>query len=141
MPEVAWVVPLALGDSHRGFRVLGTSPEFFERVLLAPSSKALFAAGGSFEQVLEAVVGADIADALGYQLGDKIVLQHGMGDYGAAHDDLPFRVHGVLARTGTPFDRTVLVSVEAIEAIHRFIRDKIATGAKAKNRIEQYLNI
>ena len=119
MPEVAWVVPLALGDSHRGFRVLGTSPEFFERVLLAPSSKALFAAGGSFEQVLEAVVGADIADALGYQLGDKIVLQHGMGDYGAAHDDLPFRVHGVLARTGTPFDRTVLVSVEAIEAIHR----------------------
>jgi putative ABC transport system permease protein len=119
MPEVAWVVPLALGDSHRGFRVLGTSPEFFERVLLAPSSKALFTAGGSFEQVLEAVVGADIADALGYQLGDKIVLQHGMGDYGAAHDDLPFRVHGVLARTGTPFDRTVLVSVEAIEAIHR----------------------
>ena len=119
MPEVAWVVPLALGDSHRGFRVLGTSPEFFERVLLAPSSKALFVAGGSFEQVLEAVVGADIADALGYQLGDKIVLQHGMGDYGAAHDDLPFRVHGVLARTGTPFDRTVLVSVEAIEAIHR----------------------
>ena len=119
MPEVAWVVPLALGDSHRGFRVLGTSPEFFERVLPAPSSKALFAAGGSFEQVLEAVVGADIADALGYQLGDKIVLQHGMGDYGAAHDDLPFRVHGVLARTGTPFDRTVLVSVEAIEAIHR----------------------
>ena len=119
MPEVAWVVPLALGDSHRGFRVLGTSPEFFERVIPSPSSGALFAAGGAFEQVLEAVVGADVAEALGYMPGDKIVLQHGLGDYGAAHDDLPFRVHGVLARTGTPFDRTVLVSVEAIEAIHR----------------------
>ena len=119
MQEVAWVVPLALGDSHRGFRVLGTSPEFFERVMPAPSGGALFVAGGRFEQVLEAVVGADVAAALGYQLGDKIVLQHGLGDYGAAHDDLPFRVHGVLARTGTPFDRTVLVSVEAIEAIHR----------------------
>ena len=119
MQEVAWVVPLALGDSHRGFRVLGTSPEFFERVMAAPSGGALFVAGGRFEQVLEAVVGADVAAALGYQLGDKIVLQHGLGDYGAAHDDLPFRVHGVLARTGTPFDRTVLVSVEAIEAIHR----------------------
>jgi len=119
MPEVAWVVPLALGDSHRGFRVLGTSPEFFERVIPSPSSGALFAAGGAFEQILEAVVGADVAEALGYMPGDKIVLQHGLGDYGAAHDDLPFRVHGVLARTGTPFDRTVLVSVEAIEAIHR----------------------
>ena len=119
MPEVAWVVPLALGDSHRGFRVLGTSPEFFDHVIPAPLSGALFAAGGAFEQVLEAVVGADVAEALGYVPGDKIVLQHGLGDYGAAHDDLPFRVHGVLARTGTPFDRTVLVSVEAIEAIHR----------------------
>ena len=119
MPEVAWVVPLALGDSHRGFRVLGTSPDFFERVIPSPSSGALFAAGGAFEQVLEAVVGADVAEALGYMPGDKLVLQHGLGDYGAAHDDLPFRVHGVLARTGTPFDRTVLVSVEAIEAIHR----------------------
>ena len=65
MPEVAWVVPLALGDSHRGFRVLGTSPEFFERVIPSPSSGALFAAGGAFEQVLEAVVGADVAEALG----------------------------------------------------------------------------
>ena len=119
MPEVAWVVPLALGDSHRGFRVLGTSPDFFERVIPSPSSGALFLAGGAFEQVLEAVVGADVAEALGYMPGDKLVLQHGLGDYGAAHDDLPFRVHGVLARTGTPFDRTVLVSVEAIEAIHR----------------------
>ncbi|MED5565784.1 MAG: ABC transporter permease [Pseudomonadota bacterium] len=119
MPEVAWVVPLALGDSHRGFRVLGTSPDFFERVIPSPSSGALFAAGGAFEQVLDAVVGADVAEALGYMPGDKLVLQPGLGDYGAAHDDLPFRVHGVLARTGTPFDRTVLVSVEAIEAIHR----------------------
>ena len=119
MQEVAWVVPLALGDSHRGFRVLGTSPEFFERVMPAPSGGTLFEAGDRFEQVFEAVVGADVAAALGYQLGDKIVLQHGLGDYGAAHDDLPFGVNGVLARTGTPFDRTVLVSVEAIEAIHR----------------------
>ena len=119
MPEVAWVVPLALGDSHRGFRVLGTSPEFFDHVIPAPLGGALFVAGGAFEQVLEAVVGADVAEALGYVPGDKIVLQHGLGDYGAAHDDLPFRVHGVLERTGTPFDRTVLVSVEAIEAIHQ----------------------
>ena len=137
MAEVAWVVPVALGDSHRGFRVLGTSPEFFDRVMPQPSNGALFVTGAPFEQVLQAVVGADVAAALGYQLGDKIVLQHGMGDYGAAHDDLPFRVHGVLARTGTPFDRTVLVSVEAIEAIHRGWRNGQQLVALSPEQVEK----
>ncbi len=137
MAEVAWVVPVALGDSHRGFRVLGTSPEFFDRVIPQPSNGALFVTGAPFEQVLQAVVGADVAAALGYQLGDKIVLQHGIGDYGAAHDDLPFRVHGVLARTGTPFDRTVLVSVEAIEAIHRGWRNGQQLVALSPEQVEK----
>ena len=137
MAEVAWVVPVALGDSHRGFRVLGTSPEFFDRVMPQPSNGALFVTGAPFEQVLQAVVGADVAAALGYQPGDKIVLQHGMGDYGAAHDDLPFRVHGVLARTGTPFDRTVLVSVEAIEAIHRGWRNGQQLVALSPEQVEK----
>ena len=137
MAEVAWVVPVALGDSHRGFRVLGTSPEFFDRVIPRPSNGALFVTGAPFEQALQAVVGADVAAALGYQLGDKIVLQHGMNDYGAAHDDLPFRVHGVLARTGTPFDRTVLVSVEAIEAIHRGWRNGQQLVALSPQQVEK----
>jgi putative ABC transport system permease protein len=137
MAEVAWVVPVALGDSHRGFRVLGTSPEFFDRVIPRPSNGALFVTGAPFEQALQAVVGADVAAALGYQLGDKIVLQHGMNDYGAAHDDLPFRVHGVLARTGTPFDRTVLVSVEAIEAIHRGWRNGQQLVALSPEQVEK----
>jgi putative ABC transport system permease protein len=137
MAEVAWVVPVALGDSHRGFRVLGTSPEFFDRVIPRPSNGALFVTGAPFEQALQAVVGADVAAALGYQLGDKIVLQHGMNDYGAAHDDLPFRVHGVLARTGTPFDRTVLVSVEALEAIHRGWRNGQQLVALSPEQVEK----
>ena len=137
MAEVAWVVPVALGDSHRGFRVLGTSPEFFDRVIPRPSNGALFVTGAPFEQALQAVVGADVAAALGYQPGDKIVLQHGIGDYGAAHDDLPFRVHGVLARTGTPFDRTVLVSVEAIEAIHRGWRNGQQLVALSPEQVEK----
>jgi len=138
MPEVAWVVPLALGDSHRGFRVLGTSPAFFDRVMPAPSNGTLFDAGGRFEQVLEAVVGADVAKVLGYRLGDSIVLQHGLGNYGAAHDDLPFRVHGVLARTGTPFDSTVLVSVEAVEAIHRGWRNGRQLLELSPERVEKH---
>ena len=119
MSGVSWVVPLALGDSHRGFRVLGTAPDFFEHVIAPPSGNSLFAAGTRFDNVLDAVIGADVAEKLDYKLGDKIVLKHGVGEYGADHDDLPFVVHGILAPTGTPFDRAVLVSVEAIEVIHR----------------------
>ena len=65
------------------------------------------------------MVGADVAAALGYKVGDPIVVSHGLGAVSfVAHDDKPFRVSGILAKTGTPVDRTVHVSLEAIEAIH-----------------------
>jgi putative ABC transport system permease protein len=65
------------------------------------------------------VLGAEVADKLGYQIGDAIIIAHGASDVSfARHDDKPFRVAGILARTGTPVDRTVHVSLEAIEAIH-----------------------
>ena len=65
------------------------------------------------------VIGADVAQVLGYQLGSEIIIAHGLvsTDF-SAHDDKPFIVTGILAKTGTPVDRTVLVSLEAIEAIH-----------------------
>jgi putative ABC transport system permease protein len=118
-PSVAWSVPLSLGDSHRGFRVLGTTPEYFERYRYRGDRALTFAAGGPFADLFDAVLGADVAAALGYRLGDPIVVAHGIGAAGfAAHDDKPFRVAGILAKTGTPVDRTVHVSLPAIEAIH-----------------------
>lgn len=118
-PEVEWSVPLSLGDSHRGFRVLGTTPNYFDHYRYRGGNRLAFASGERFDDLFDAVVGADVAAALGYKVGDKIVVAHGLGRIGLnKHDDKPFRVSGVLSKTGTPVDRTVHVSLEAIEAIH-----------------------
>jgi putative ABC transport system permease protein len=118
-PKVAWSVPLSLGDSHRGFRVLGTSREYFERYQYARERRLILALGEPFSDLYDAVLGAEVAAELGYRIGDPIVVAHGASDVSfARHEDKPFLVSGILARTGTPVDRTVHVSLEAIEAIH-----------------------
>ncbi|WP_132860329.1 ABC transporter permease [Shimia isoporae] len=115
--EVDWIVPLSLGDSHRGFRVLGTSTAFFDRYKYRGGRDIAFGSGVGFDDLFEAVVGADVANELGYVPGDEIVVAHGLASF-TEHDDKPFKVSGVLEKTGTPVDRTVFVSLEAIEAIH-----------------------
>ena len=118
-PEVAWTIPLSLGDSHRGFRVLGTSRDYFRHYRFAGKRELAFAAGEPFEDLFDAVLGADVAGSLGYALGDPIVVDHGLGQAGFTnHKDKPFRVAGILEKTGTPVDRTVHVSLAGIEAIH-----------------------
>lgn len=118
-PEVAWTVPLSLGDSHRGFRVLGTTPEYFTHYKYRRDRALELSAGAIFGDLFDAVIGADVARDLAYTVGDPIVVAHGAGEIGIQkHDDMPFRVSGILAKTGTPVDRTVHVSLTAIEAVH-----------------------
>lgn len=118
-PTVAWTIPLSLGDSHRGFRVLGTNTNYFQYFRYARTRSLSFTEGKRFDDIFDAVLGAEVADALGYSVGDKVVIDHGVGRFGfASHKDKPFRVSGILARTGTPVDRTVHVSLGGIEAIH-----------------------
>lgn len=118
-PDVAWTIPLSLGDSHDGFRVLGTNLDYFEHYRFAQTRVLEFAAGQAFADLHDAVIGAEVAAKLKYTVGQQIVLGHGLGDISFAnHDEDPFTVSGILARTGTPADRTVHVSLEAIEAIH-----------------------
>jgi putative ABC transport system permease protein len=119
LPEVDWIIPISLGDSHRGFRVMGTTPDYFKLYHYRHGTPLAFASGGPFSDLFDAVIGADVAAALGYKTGGKIVVAHGLGSTSfLEHDDKPFRVSGVLAKTGTPVDRTVHVSLPAIEAIH-----------------------
>ena len=119
MPEVAWTVPLSLGDSHRGFRVTGTTVEFFEHYHYGRGNALAMASGKPFSDLYDAVIGAEVARQLRYKVGDNIVLSHGLGGPGlASHADKPFRISGVMAPTGTPIDATIAVSLEAIEAIH-----------------------
>jgi len=118
-PRVKWTVPLSLGDSHRGYRVLGTTPAYFEHYRYGRREPLRFAAGGPFDDVFDTVLGAEVAERLGYRLGDEVVLAHGTGAVSFVdHADKPFRVTGVLERTGTPVDRTVHVGLAGVEAIH-----------------------
>ncbi|MBZ9612552.1 ABC transporter permease [Rheinheimera maricola] len=118
-PQIAWSIPLSLGDSHRGYRVMGTTGDYFQYYRYANSQLLNFAAGQPFNGVFETVLGAEVASKLGYRLGEQIELSHGVGAVSfSQHKDKPFTVVGILARTGTPVDQTVHVSLQAIEAIH-----------------------
>ena len=116
-PEVDWIVPISLGDSHRQFRVMGTTLGFFEHYKYRQDRSLRVASGVMMDDLFDTVIGADVAETLGYAIGDPIVVAHGIASF-SEHKDQPFRVSGILAKTGTPVDRTVIVSMEAIEAIH-----------------------
>lgn len=117
-PAVAWTVPLSLGDSHRGYRVLGTNQDYFRHYRYGRQENLRFAVGQAFDDVFDAVLGAEVAAQLDYHLGQEIIISHGVAAGFQDHDDKPFRVVGILAPTGTPVDRTVHVSLAGIEAIH-----------------------
>ena len=117
--NVVWTVPISLGDSHRNFRVVGTTQAFFSRYKFGSKQPLVFDQGQPFEEVAEVVLGARVAGELGYQLGDSLVLSHGMADTSFTHhDQLPFAVSGILAPTGTPIDNALFVGLDAIDAMH-----------------------
>ncbi|EKO3536936.1 ABC transporter permease [Vibrio fluvialis] len=118
-PAVKWAIPISLGDSHKGFRVMGTNHSYFEHYRYGSKQPLTFSQGREFNGLFETVLGADVARQLGYHIGSQIIIAHGISDVGfARHDNLPFTVVGILAPTGTPVDKTVHVSLGAIEAIH-----------------------
>lgn len=118
-PQVKWAIPLSLGDSHRGFRVLGTNQAYFEHYRFGRDQALQLSEGQPFSDLYDAVLGADIARELGYQLGTELVLAHGAGAVSfVKHADKPFHVVGILAKTGTPVDRTIHISLEGMEALH-----------------------
>lgn len=116
-PDVDWIVPISLGDSHRQFRVMGTTKAFFEHYKFRQGRSLAVSDGAIIDDLFDTVIGADVAKKLGYKVGDPIIVAHGLASF-AEHKDQPFRVSGILEKTGTPVDRTVIVSMEAIEAIH-----------------------
>jgi putative ABC transport system permease protein len=118
-PDVAWTIPISLGDTHRGFRVLGTNNDYFRHYRFAGTHSLTFTAGRDFRNFNDAVLGADVAASLHYTLGHQITLSHGLGAVSfVEHKDRPFRIVGILAKTGTPVDRTVHVTLEGISAMH-----------------------
>ena len=116
---VDWAIPISLGDSHRGFRVIGTNNNYFTHYHYGKKQSLKFDLGGDFSSLFDVVIGADVANQLNYSLGDKIVIAHGIGNTSfTKHEQSAFVVSGILAITGTPVDKSVHVSLAAIEAIH-----------------------
>jgi putative ABC transport system permease protein len=119
-PEVEWTIPISLGDGHRGYRVVGTEAVFFQHYSYRRGQKLSFSEGSEFQNLWDVVIGAEVAEKLGYQLGQKVVIAHGVtrGEGILKHDDKPFQVKGILKRTGTPVDQALYVSLKGIEALH-----------------------
>ena len=115
--EVDWAVPISLGDSHKGFRVMGTTSDFFEKYKYRSGQSIVINKGNYFSDLYDVVIGAGVAEKLNYELETPLVVSHGLQSF-TKHDDQPFKVAGILEKTGTPVDNTVIVSLEAIEAIH-----------------------
>ena len=119
VPSVAWSIPISLGDSHQGYRVIGTSDAFFEHYRYAGQQSLELAEGAQFIDLYDVVIGTQVARQLDYALGDQIIIAHGTGNVSLqAHDDQPFTVSGILAPTGTPVDQSLYISLEAHTAIH-----------------------
>lgn len=119
MRGVRWTVPLSLGDSHRGYRVVGTEPSFFEHYRFGEKQPLRFLSGAPFAGADQVVVGSEVARALGYGVGAGIEIAHGLADAASSrHRGFGFRVSGVLAPTGTPLDRSLLVSLAGLEWVH-----------------------
>lgn len=118
-PDVAWTIPYSLGDSHRGYRVVGTNDDFYEHYRYRYDHSIAFEHGHPPQALFDVVVGAEVAKKLSYKMGDKIVLSHGVASTSFQdHSDKPFTIVGILEKTNTPIDRSLYVSLEAIEAIH-----------------------
>ena len=139
--RIGWTVPISLGDSYRGHRVVGTSERFPEFFRYGQDQAPELNAGAWFDDVFEVVLGAGVARAHQHSVGDRITLSHGGGRTSFSnHKDTPFTVSGIVAPTGTPIDQAVYVSLEGLEAIHIgwesgvAIPGRTATAEQARQR-------
>lgn len=129
-PEVDWTIPISLGDAHRGYRVLATDAGYFDHYRYADRRPLRFLEGGPFTAPTETVIGAEVAEQLGYEVGREIIVSHGLADTSfLTHDEDPFTVTGILARTGTPVDRTVHISLSGMDLIHSDDSGRVAARA------------
>ena len=138
--KVEWAIPLSLGDSHKGFPVLGTNSDYFKYFRYGQKKTLEFKAGKPFEQIFDVVIGSEIAKQLKYNIGDKIILSHGIHKQSLQqHDEYPFQIVGILKPTGTPVDRTVHIQLEGMEIIHVGWQNGVQVF-KNKMPKEQFLN-
>ena len=118
--SVEWTIPLALGDGHQGYRVVGTNESFYNHYHYQGSSSLIMGTGHWATKTMDVVVGAEVARKLNYQVGQKVIIDHGVThDVGMIHhDNHPFVVVGTLLPTGTIIDQSLFVTLESLAEMH-----------------------
>lgn len=119
-PAVEWTIPYSLGDSHMGYRVVGTDENFYTHLRYRGDKKIEFAQGQLATGVFDVVLGSEAAENLQYKVGDRVVVTHGVTEGRGIidHKDKPFAVVGILKKTGTPVDKSIYITLEGMEAVH-----------------------
>lgn len=111
-PQVARIIPISLGDSFRGFRIVGTTPDYIHHY------DAQLAQGALWSRPMQAVIGAQVAQQTGLKVGDSFTGTHGLGGGGEEHKLSPYVVSGILAGSHTVLDRLVLTATESVWQVH-----------------------
>ena len=118
-PAVAWTIPISLGDSYRGYRLVGTTPVFFERYRFRNDGQVTFAKGKAIDTDHDIDVGSEVAARLHLRLDTAIAITHGLRGEGISeHTQHPFTIVGILAPTYTPVDRSVFITLDGVDAMH-----------------------
>ena len=112
LPQVAKLIPLSLGDSFRGYRIVGTTADYLSHYRMS------FAQGQAWSRSMEAVLGAQVAQATGMKAGDSFIGSHGLAGGGHQHGDNPYRITGVLAACGCVVDRLIVTPTESVWQVH-----------------------
>lgn len=120
MEEVKWAIPISLGDSHKGFRVVGTNNDYFKHYKYGNKQDLVFREGKLFsESPFDVIIGSNVAEKLSYTIGDSVIVSHGSGKNSLNnHSSLPFKITGIIKPTGTPVDNSLFVPIKGISAIH-----------------------
>ncbi len=139
-PEIDWIIPISLGDSHKQFRVMGTTQDYFENFSYRQDQKLQFESGTNFKDTFDVVIGSDVAKILNYKIEDDIIIAHGIASQ-SLHDEFPFKIKGILQKTGTSTDKLVLVSLKALEAIHKDWKTGSRLPSKIKNKEIEIRNL
>jgi len=126
LPAVEWAVPISMGDSHKGYTVIATDLSFYKYFSYANKQHLSVQSGEIDGDMFAVVIGAEVAEKLNYQLGDRIIVSHGDGEIeGHHHDNIPFFVSAILAPSFTAIDQTLIISLEAMEAMHTETHDHL----------------
>ena len=129
-PYVEKAIPLAFGDNYRGYKILGTTPDYLGKY------KATLAEGKMFAKNFEVVIGSDIAQKLNFKIGDEFFGSHGDAEEGEVHDNFGYKVVGIAKPTGKVVDNLILCTIPSVWQMHHGHDENPAHGEEGHVHVD-----